>query len=397
MFFMLINTPSFAQNAERILDLKECLSVGLNNSQKLIVLKEHIELTRQVVNEARALNFPKIDYNFSMSRFNNTNPTVLSPSFNSLYLPVNNKDQYFVTGFSLWQYLYAGGRYTTSLRVAEANRSQTESRYEIVKNEVIRDIKLAYYKVLVIKEKIGVFNKTLQEIHTIEEKNPNKKEYYQSLKNKLKMDMTQIKHEYEMAKLKFLDALGLELDTEAEIKGEIILPKEKYDLSKCLAWGLEYRPELRQTQFQETIDSLHVNLSLSERYPTITLGANYEWLGYQFPLADKNWSAVINLNVPIFDGWAAWARIKQRRLQLREGKIKRSELEDRIRLQVRQSYLDYNYWQEKMQNIDTQKYTGIEPEKRLENTVLSFETTNSLIESHIRLEWAIGKSLNELK
>jgi outer membrane protein TolC len=369
----------------------------LNNSQKLLILKEHIDLTKQRINEARALNFPKIDYNFSFAKFDNSFPMVLSPSFCSLYMPVDNKDQYYVTGFSLWQYLYAGGRYTTSLRVAETNRSQTESQYEIVKNETIKDIKLSYYNLLVIKEKINSYDNAAKEIIIYETKNAAKREYFAELKDKINGEVLLTKHEYDMAKIKLLDTIGIELDTDIDIQGEIVIPNEKYDLHKCLACGFEYRPELRQTQFQEAIDSLQVNLSLTERYPTVTLGANYEWLGYQFPLSEKNWSAVVNFNVPIFDGWASWARIKQRKLQLREGKIHRAELEDKIRLEVRQSYLDYNYWQEKLSGINIQKNADLAPEKKLELTLLWLDTVKNLIESHIRLEWALGKSLSELK
>ncbi|MBN1621523.1 MAG: TolC family protein [Endomicrobiales bacterium] len=377
----------FAQSAERVFTLDESISTGLKNNQKMLVLQEQISLAKQRINEARALTYPKIDFNFNISQFNNNMPTVLAPSFYSVYLPGDNKEQYYSTRFSLWQYLYAGGRYTTNLRVAEANLSSAESQYDVIKNEAVRDVKKSFYNFLVLSEKLKVYQDAIK---AVDKKN-------KSYRSKLELKLLEVKHEYKKAKLDFLDIVGVELNTEIEIYGELKAPNDEYELSKCLAWAFEYRPELSETQFKEKIDSLRVNLSMTERYPTITLGANYEWVGDQFPLPEKNWSATINLNVPIFDGWASWARIKQRKLKVREGKIYRVEIEDKIRLEVRHAYLDYNYWRERMSGLESEKSTLVDTEKKLNNRIVWLDTIKDLLFSHAELEKAIGKPLSELK
>ncbi|MHB9156238.1 MAG: TolC family protein [Endomicrobiales bacterium] len=161
---------------------------------------------------------------------------------------------------------------------------------------------------------------------------------------------------------------------------------------QCLSGAVQYRPELRQTQFQETIDSLRVNLSLTERYPTVTLGASYEWIGEKVPLDKSNWNATININVPVFDGWASWARIRQRKYQAREGKIRRSRIEDQIRFDVRQAYTDYSFWKKQIETlVSFPPPENREPERRLEAALVRLDTLEEALVSKAALDWAIGK------
>jgi outer membrane protein TolC len=49
------------------------------------------------------------------------------------------------------------------------------------------------------------------------------------------------------------------------------------------------------------------------------------------------------VNLPIFDGFASRARIRQSRLIASQNRIARAEVEDRINREVRESYNDVNF------------------------------------------------------
>ena len=106
IIMMLLPAFAFAQPSERTLTLEESISAGINNSPELLAFTEQIALAQQRVGEARASIYPKIDFNFSASRIENDLPLVLSPSFESTYLP-QGVGQFYATRFTLWQYLYA--------------------------------------------------------------------------------------------------------------------------------------------------------------------------------------------------------------------------------------------------------------------------------------------------
>jgi outer membrane protein TolC len=376
--------------AERVLTIDDSIQTGLHNSQKLLSLDEEISLAQQRINEARALTYPKIDLNLDMMQFDNQTPTLLTPEFGSVYLPQGTMGEYYNARVSLYQYLYAGGKYTTNLRVAEANLSQVRNQQEIEKNEVIRDVKKAFYKCLAAKKRKELLEK-------LQERSGALAKPKTAAVPDLAFEVLKSRHEYEKDRLKLLSTLGIELNTIADISGELAAPEQEYDLNKCLAWASQYRPELRQTQYQEAIDSLRVSLSMAERYPTVTLGANYERVGDQYPLPDRNWNAVVNVNLPIFDGWALFARIKQRKIMAREGKIMQSKIQDQVSLEVREAFLDYTFWKERCSSIEHPVIDAPDLDKKIDSVNLWIDSLEQFLKSQAVLEWAIGKPLSELK
>ena len=383
---------ALAEQAERELTLEDSITTGVHNSQEYLVNQEQVSIAQERVKEAGGQIYPKIDFNLSVSKFNNDFPTVLAPSFNSGYLPAQNVDAFYSTRLSLWQYLYANGRYTTNVTLAEANLSQAKSQADIAKNKVILQVKKSFYACLVLREKIKAYEAAISALKDSVEKGPSMKQRHSYNLNSMSFELLKLRHEYEKKKLKFLEILGLELNTVTEIKGDLSIPTAEYDLNKCLAWARNYRPELTQTQYQETIDSLRVNLSLAERYPTVTLGANYERLGDQSTLDMTNWNATINVNVPIFDGWTSWSRIRQRKFQVREGKIRHAKIQDDIYADVREAYLDYTFWKDRITELSTAQNQGLEPDKKLETELLRLDTMEQALSSEASLEWAIGKA-----
>ncbi len=368
------------QNVQRVFTLEDSVSTAMMNSQDILLAKEQLHYSKQSIDEVKGQIYPKIDLNISASSFNNAVPTVLPPSFNSIYLPAssslsNDGSTYYTGRLALWQYLYAGGRYKTNLRLAEIKYSETQSQYEAMKNNIELEVKKSFYNCLYIKEKIKIFEKAILRGG--------------AKSAKLSLDYAVTKHDYEKSVLKFLSTVGLELDTIIDISGELIPPADAYELEKCLAWAYQYRPELRQTQFQETMDGLRVNLSMLERFPTITLGANLDRVGDDLTVDSKSWNATINMNLPLFDGWTSSARIKQGKNQARQGQLRRAQIEDQVRFDVRSAFLDYNFWKKQLGESSRLAVS----QNDTEGAISKLDTLYQAIVSQAVLEWAVGKSL----
>jgi hypothetical protein len=187
-----------AQLAERVVTLEESITAGMHNSQELLAVREQVAIAQQRVGEAKSQIYPKIDFNFSASKFNSDFPTVLAPSFSSLYLPTGNEDQYFFTRFSLWQYLYAGGRYTTNLRLAEINLSQAQSQVDVVQNRIINEVRTAFYACLVSRKKIQAYEQALAGAKGAPSE------------ARLRRELEEQRHRFEKDKLAFLSTAGLD-------------------------------------------------------------------------------------------------------------------------------------------------------------------------------------------
>lgn len=372
-------------HAERTLTLEDSVATAVRNSQELLSFNERIEYAKQRVNEARAQNFPKIDLNLTAAKFSNDMPTVLSPSFGSVYVPEGAKDIYYSSRFSLWQYLYASGRYTTTVRLAEFNLAQVKSQAEITRNKVILTVKKAFYASRILQKKIAACRELADGSHP-RRGGAAAASFDDALAS---ARLEELEHAYQRSLLNLLAALGLELDTRIALTGELLPPDVQYELNKCLAWAYEFRPELRQTQFQETIDGLKVNMTLAERYPTVALGATYEWFGESMSLDRRNWNAAINVNLPIFDGWATWYRIKQQKNTARETQIRRAGIQDQVRLEIRQALMEYEFRRSQLRGFDA-RFSADAASRKLERTLLKLDTLERLLASHAELEWAMG-------
>jgi outer membrane protein TolC len=170
------------------------------------------------------------------------------------------------------------------------------------------------------------------------------------LRTRLRRERAERRREEERATLAFLSAVGLELYTRVGMSGELETSPIREPLAKLLARAQEVRLEIRGTEYQREMDRLAVNLTESERNPVVAFGAAYELNNDRFPLDRSFWNATLNVNLPIFDGFASRARIRQTRLLADQSRISRASVEDRINREVRETYGDVLFWQSEIEN-----------------------------------------------
>ncbi len=426
---LLVNSPVYPETitSERILDLDECIRLVLLNNESLILLKKEYEIAQQRVRETNALFYPHLDFDFNYFRYQvmgDENKKVGIP-YSYVFLPYSGitAQDYFATRLSLTQNLYSGGRITSARKLSQVNLKGVEIQTERRKNETIYQTKKTFYDCLLSGEKKRFYENSvnlLEQIHkdlSNQRISPEEERRISFHRNRLRSNLAVADYEFEKTKLNLLDLIGLELNTGLTLKGELKVTPEELNLDKCLAWAYQYRPELKQIQVEEEIDTLSVNLALAERSPTVSLGVNYLFVGPIFPYPEKNWSATVGISLPLFDGWAGWSRIRQSQAHLEQNKLKRVEWEDQINLEIRQVYSDNIFWRKELANWakeeeEEKKYFELQKTKwatreikleqlieELENLVLVkekyLETLHQSLLVQIQLEKIVGKSFGE--
>ncbi|MBI3292544.1 MAG: TolC family protein [Elusimicrobia bacterium] len=350
-----------AVSPERVLTLEEAVTLAINNNQELLSAKEDANIAQQRVKEAQALFFPKLDLYAGYSRFNIRNLFPLSPGLGPAILqPTFETENFYQARASLYQTLYSGGRSWNTYRLAKVAQEQANSQYEATKNAVSYRAKKAFFDVRLEQARSELYAHSLlaswdekriqlfgtsQGLTSLERlKEEEELELYRG-------DAAQAARELERSRLVFLRTLAIEQHTGVELRGEFFQELPSMDLQKCLAWAKQYRPELRQTQFQAQIDALGVSLSLAERFPTVAFGSSYEFSGQRYPLSSPNWAATVYINLPlsVSNIYFGWTRTRERRAQYRQTRVQRAALEDAIELEVRQAFADCQFWhQEKV-------------------------------------------------
>ena len=359
------------EKVERILTLDECIRLAANINHDILINKESVLLAEQRVKEAKSLYFPTLDLNFNISRFSNDVATTInSHSLPAIVLlPEGNREYFYSAKLSLWQSLYNGGRTKATNKMAKLNYEKIQNNSDIKRNEVISNVRINFYKNLATKEKIKIYKKYA------------KKNKSATIKNKLEI----LQHQYEMDLLDFLSLIGLELDTKVDIDGKMEIKDLELNLQQCILWAYQFRPEIKTTQYQESMDNIAVNLVYMEKFPTLMLGAAYDYLGDDTDQKEKDWYVSLNLNFPIFEGGAMFSRLKQNKIKARKSAIERSQIEEKIKLEVRKAYSEYEFWYGKVSKIKNSKTANMEQE--LLNVDIKYNYMKSLSE----LGLAIGR------
>ncbi len=342
-----------ADSPERVFTLAQSVQTALQNNQALLSAREGVRLAKQRIEEAHALVYPSLALNLNASRYLSVDRTVLTSEFGSTILrpSMNGEADNFYSGrLSLRQVLYNGGRTLTNTRLAQANLAQSRIREEEILRQVMVDATTAFYDELLAGRQLALSEAAAQDLRSLAAAIPARDDtarvILEGIQARLRRDQAARRRQEEKASLAFSSTLGIELYTRVGLEGALESRPIQVDLAKLLARAQEARLEIRGTDYQREMDRLAVNLTEAERYPVVALMAGYEMSDRRFPLETNYWNTTLNVGLPLFDGFASRARIRQSRLIGNQSRIERAAVEDRIAREVREAHGDLLYWQD---------------------------------------------------
>lgn len=391
--------PENQEPPEETLTLQDSVQRALQNNPAVLTAEGDTKVAEGKIQEAASLFYPKIDYNFNFSKHRNETTSVLPPELglNVLEPPPPNTsnstvENLYTSQVGLRQFLFTGGRVSSTLKLAKANLKGAQSHLEAAKKDVALSVTIGFYDVLLKKKIMSSYQQSYQELSELK-----KNEDFKGSQNllleqelsRLRLAASDQQQALENARLNFLNAIGLELFKKFELKGELDPVPVNADMDKLLAWAVDGRPELQETRSEEEVNQLSVDLSLAERNPTVALGAGYELRDSDLALRSNNWAATINLNLPLFDGFSTLSRIRQSRNLAQVGRVKKAKLQDQVQLEVRQAYQECRHWQEELVIRDNER-------QRVENLMASTSRDKVSLSEWLNLRsWALDAHIHE--
>ena len=336
------------------LSLENAILLAIENNYQLLLTEQDVIIAEQKVKEAKFLYLPRISLNAGATAYNLDYPTIIPESLGMRFITQEegheNKDLFYGAGVSAIQYLYTGGRTSSTVSLAKATLKEALSRYEAVKSKTIYDVKEAFFNLLFLQKKKELFEETSNKISKVLNKKNNKSWENILVKSelaKIKSNYNLIGEETKNANFALLKTMNKEFNNTLVIQGNFELTPVDTDLKKLSVWAMEFRPELKSALYKLEMDNISVNLSLARRYPDIMLGASYERLGLN-NFKDENMQITLALKLPL--GYDYASQIKQKRAEQRQTVLKQAEIEDQIRIEVTQAYNKLLFWQEEAQN-----------------------------------------------
>lgn len=399
------------------LTLESAIRLGLENNSDFLAAQQEIIIAQQKVKEAKFRFLPQLSLQGTATWYDMDYPMVLPESVASRFIPSNDllsddaKHQFFGAGVTATQYLYAGGRLRSTLKMAQANLKQAQSKYESVKNAVVLDIKKSFFRLLCARHNqelaAQVQHKAAQYYRSMSAEAWDRVKA-QYLFSRLNSQKNEADNEWQKARLAMLVSLNKELNSPVSVKGEFKPAEVKQDLPHLTLWSMEFRPELKTAIYALELDNLAIDLALSRRYPDLILTGSYERLGFN-DLEDENKQVSLAVRLPL--PYNISSQTLQRKAEQKQSNLRRAAIEDKIRIQVAENYANLIFWQSE---VLTRRQAWQEVQRLLEQAEKTsrpgtgalealdayyqtgknyYESVRQNLSSKAGLEWAIGQDL----
>lgn len=398
------------------LSLENAIRLGLENNTEFLSARQEISIAEKKVNEAKFLYLPQFALQGTATWYDLDYPMVLPEAVGNRFLPgevlADKRDQFFGVGITATQYLYSGGRIHNTLKMARANLKQTQSRYEIVKNATVLDIKKSFYNLLFAQQYDQFMQQTLDKVQPWRIR-PNADPWTQiRIQHALAQLHTQRQeaaHRLVQARLAMLVSLNKELNSSFSITGDFQPVSLSWDLPQLNLRAMEFRPELKSAIYALERDSISIDLALSKRYPDIILNGSYEQLGAD-TLEDTNKQISLAVRLPIPYNFSS--QIAQKKAEQKKSSLRRAQIEDKIRVQVARSFAEVNFWQQEVlvrqqtfnqltsllekatKNASPQGLAPLEAMQSYAQTAYNYlDAVRQGLLAKAELEWAVGQDL----
>jgi len=368
VFFVVLSLPAFGQQT-----LEDYIQTGLKNNQEFIRQQLQTQIAEQELKEAKGKFMPDIslEASYMWADGGRTIDVPAGDLINPAYRGINEilgEERYPTNISNTSEQFLPNDFHETKIRLiqpilnssiyfnekAKAAQVSAELAHEqALKNTLIKEIKIAYFKYLSSREQKQIFTETrsvLQDIVEVNKKlvvnNKATREVIYSAEAELSALESQlaasIKQE-NTSRLFFNYLLNRDLaapiliDT---VSGSVL---SEYSLTDLKSEALNRRSEISQIEYSLAANNQALKLNQSYRIPEIDLVGDLGYQGFEYTFNENQefWLIRLGLSWPIFQGGQNKSKIQQTALKSQQLESRLSELRQQIQLEVSSAYYAY--------------------------------------------------------
>ncbi|MBA7533980.1 putative efflux pump outer membrane protein TtgC [subsurface metagenome] len=349
--------------AEEILTLERCINLALANNQDLKIAQKRIIESKGKKQEAFGNFLPTLSASGSYTRLKESPKMSVSFGVYEETFELGPEDLYS-TQLTLRQPLFAWWKIYHGDKQARLNYRLVNEEYKQVKNNLIFEVKRAFYNlllarqfVIIAEEAVDVTDSHYKTARALYKEGRVSDYDVSRAKVQLVNNQTKLikaKNNLKLAREELSFLLNTKLEEDWKVKGDFPREKREVSLEDTLGKALRERSEIRQLMIQEEVGKVSIKLARAENRPNLDFLANYEYTNpfYNREEWGESWNVILSLNFPLFSGLSNLGRVKQAKAGLEQVKILRSQVEQRIKLEVRKAIFDM---EEARERIEAQK------------------------------------------
>ena len=347
MFLTLFLSVTAADTLNLTVD--EAIDFALHNNPEIVQLILERDKSIERVGQTVSSMYPQVTASGYYAYVTDV-PVV---DFGGTLVPFGANENYDVQ-VSLQQVLFAWGKLYNAFKISDLSRDIAELNLTRKKQDIRYSVTDAFYGILVLEEHVKQARASLEQLERFAAAVETR--YKAGLVSQfdllraqvqvqnLKPMVIQYENSLNLAHEGFRLLLGMDLDREFTLTGELQMIDEEFSLEELTVGALQNRPELKNLERAERIARLAQCIARRANLPTIVGGATYD-RSKPFGFMGDEWGSNVTFNLAfqwtLFSGFNNLYKSREAALALKETRLALDHLTRAITVEVKQAYLSF--------------------------------------------------------
>jgi outer membrane protein TolC len=353
------NAPAGSATEPLALGLTEAVNLALDRNPTVQRAREMVNEFKMQVRQVRADALPQLDLTVSAQKFRDPGLRN-SPAFGDLpdFLPPEALGAYsfndYAYSFRLEQPVYTFGKVSNALDAARDQLSAVTEDVRSVESVAARDVAIAYYDVLLARERLQV----LEAERVSRERQLERVRDRKELEDATRLDVLNAqvalanlrprilgaRNEMAVSLARLNEILSRPVDAPLELTDSLRLPDPLPlvpDYSALLEQASRTRPELVRFQYSRRVLEAGQRVTRADTLPEISVAGNLGVSSFDINNLGKasyrNWNVGVFLRWTLFDGFRTSSAVARLKSQVRQNELEESAFRNALAREVERS------------------------------------------------------------
>ena len=337
-----------------VITLERCMEIALSKHPNILATRNTVSINQSKVGQAEANYYPQLNWSVGYKRYSSisggTTGTITSRE------AADSFDQYS-SSVTLTQNIFDFGKTPAQVNIQGLLLDSSLSELGNVSDQIVFNVKQAYYRVLQAKRNRDVAIETVQQF----QKHLEQANGFYFVGTKPRFDVTKAEVDLSNARLNLIksenalriaivnlnNTMGIPNIPDYTIEDNLSFKEYNISFEDAIKRANENRPDLKSIIAKKDAAGNSIELAKKGYYPVLTGNASYNWSGERFPLED-GWNAGATLSFPLFSGFLTRYQVEESRANLNVLEANEELLRQNIFLEVRQAYLNIKEAEERI-------------------------------------------------
>ncbi len=340
--------------AGEVLTLNKAIAIALQNQPAIVAQANQVQAGEAKVGQSQANYYPQINVATGYTRISPVSPTINTSQAGmppGTFIPTGGTtayDQYAATAY-VNQLLFDFGKTGSQVRVQKLNKEAASFNLQNVKDQVIFNVKQAYYNLLGVERARKVAAESVDNFRNhltvaVGHYTAGMKPKFDVTKAEVdlssaELNLIKMENNVRVGRVNLNNAMGL-FQTDVPlytIQDDVSSAPFELNIKDAIQIVYDRRADLRALQRQKEAAAESVRLSQKGYFPTLSGYASYSYVGPEFPL-DSGWYAGANLIFPLFSGFLTKNQVVEAKANLEVLNANERGLKQQILLDLEQAF-----------------------------------------------------------